>query len=375
MQQKRRLINELKAELEYCRKKWALARAINNESEEQCRQMRKEFSLRKIQDQNSGESGYSDEHDDEDDKITKTERFDRNLIMFDRTTSPTFTERRRSESPIPQDINLSIFSRAQSEPPQNYERSINAKDIEVCDLVTDVIQSEEAATEFHHDINSQVEALIVQSPPMIHDYDKKNPPKVKANLSKSKKKKANSKAETAEEMYFRLMTVLSGENPTTSSAIEDDEFENIEEIALDPLPEVQLEEVQSEISDDFVHVDAIHEEPPIEPIIIEASTSIEPLVMEPSTSTSTTVNPEQEYLERREARLARLEAEAKEFYEKITRDKEKRLQLADKLTSVHQNFLEREKRRTQSEENDSSSSDDDENVDEQKKDQNDDGKS
>lgn len=340
--------------------------------------MRKEFSLRKIQDQNSGESGYSDEHDDEDDKITKTERFDRNLLMFDRTASPTYTERRRSESPIPQDFtNLCIFSRAQSEPPQNYERSISERNVEVHDLVTD-LPCKEAATQSHQENNSQEEILIVQTPPVIHDYDKKNPPKIKINLSKNKKekkKKKNGQAESAEEMFLRLMTVMNGENSTTSTTVDDDELdlENIEEIPLDPLPEVHLEEVKSEFSDDFVHVDEI-------PDVIEEghSSSSNIQIDEPTTSTAITpISTEQDYLERREARLARLEAEAKEFYEKMTRDKEKRIELTNKLTNVHQNFLDREKRQTQSVKNDSSDDDDndDENVDEQKTNQKDDGKS
>lgn len=370
LQQKRRLINELKAELEYCRKKWALARAINNESEEQCREMRKEFSLRKIQDQNSGESGYSDEHEDEDDKITKTKRFDRNLLMFDRTASPTFTDRRRSESPMLQDFtNLCIFSRAQSEPPQNFEKSLNDREVEIHDLVTEFTEfpCEEAATQSQHEGNSQEEVLIVQSPPVVHDYDQKNPPKVKTNLRKNKKKKKNNgQSETAEEMFKRLMGVLNGENSTTSATTDDDDLENIEEIPLDPLPETAHEEVQSESSDDFVHIDEVPEIPQ----------------ETPSTSKGIQISAEQEYLQRREARLARLEAEAKEFYEKMTRDKEKHLKLTNKLTNVHQNFLDREKRRTKSEDNDGSnnSTDDDndgENVDEKKANQNvdDDGQS
>lgn len=332
--------------------------------------MRKEFSLRKIQDQNSGESGYSDEHEDDDDKITKSKRFDRNLVLFDRTASPTYSERRRSESPMPQDFtNLCVFSRAQSEPPQNYERSISNKDVEVQDFVTDSLPYEEAATQSHHEENPQVEILVVQSPPVVHDYDNKNPPKVKVNLSKNKKKekiKKNGQSETAEEMFLRLMTVMNGENSTSSTTVDDDELEleNIEEIPLDPLPEVLLEETKSESSDDFVHIDDVPE------VMIIGSQD------EPTTSTALQATPEQDYLEKREARLARLEAEAKEFYEKMTRDKEKRIELTNKLTNVHQNFLDREKRRTQSEENDSSDDDsNDENVYEQKTNQKDDGKS
>lgn len=72
LQQKRRMLNELKEELEYCRRKWALAKEKNTESQMQWESMRLEFRQRKENDlNNSGESGYSDgpasEEDDDDD--------------------------------------------------------------------------------------------------------------------------------------------------------------------------------------------------------------------------------------------------------------------------------------------------------------------
>ncbi|XP_073826487.1 uncharacterized protein [Musca autumnalis] len=61
LQQKRRLLHELKDELEYCRRKWQAARAKNDESQEQCDDLRREFARRKLEDaNNSAESGYSD---------------------------------------------------------------------------------------------------------------------------------------------------------------------------------------------------------------------------------------------------------------------------------------------------------------------------
>ncbi|KAH8393917.1 hypothetical protein KR215_006959, partial [Drosophila sulfurigaster] len=61
LQQKRRLLSELKDELEYCRRKWALARAKHDESQELCNDWRREFARRKLEDANhSAESGYSD---------------------------------------------------------------------------------------------------------------------------------------------------------------------------------------------------------------------------------------------------------------------------------------------------------------------------
>ncbi|XP_047028728.1 major antigen isoform X2 [Helicoverpa zea] len=66
LQQKRKLLNELKEELEYCREKWEQAREKNTQSERDWKTLRAEFSSRKAKSfspsfNNSGESGYSDE--------------------------------------------------------------------------------------------------------------------------------------------------------------------------------------------------------------------------------------------------------------------------------------------------------------------------
>ncbi|XP_059045054.1 interaptin [Achroia grisella] len=71
LQQKRKLLNELKEELEYCREKWIQAREKNSQSERDWRTLRAEFSSRKTKSgspslNNSAESGYSDERPSDD---------------------------------------------------------------------------------------------------------------------------------------------------------------------------------------------------------------------------------------------------------------------------------------------------------------------
>lgn len=65
--QKRKLLTELKEELEYCREKWVLAREKNSTTEAQWKELRGEFASRKrmVGDDfnNSLESGYSDERE------------------------------------------------------------------------------------------------------------------------------------------------------------------------------------------------------------------------------------------------------------------------------------------------------------------------
>jgi hypothetical protein len=79
--QKRRLLNELKEELEYCRRKWTAARQKNNDTEEQWKVLRTEFSNRKLTsiddaNQQSAESGYSgDEQMSDDDALERKPKF------------------------------------------------------------------------------------------------------------------------------------------------------------------------------------------------------------------------------------------------------------------------------------------------------------
>jgi hypothetical protein len=417
LQQKRRLLNELKQELEYCRKKWALARTLNLESEEQCKQLRHEFSMRKVQDQNSAESGYSDEHPSDDEagpskKAVKVEKIDDNLTKFDRTVSPTYTERRHSESPLNNEFpHLCLFSRAQSEPPrimENFDEGLESDQggetepdqiameaFEVHDSIPDqiyvrcvTIQEEETVQitaptdqgEMEFEVlnlipdpiyerclaidepkrcvaspiaepDRRTSGLTVTPSPEVLVY---NTPKLRAHLRMCKKQqgrreRARTNSETAEDMYLRLMGKNKDECNTCSStsSIDEEDFdtENVEEIQEIPFDEVAVMTEECEISLEAVEGFAC---------AVEAEVLAED-VNEPQPSTSQQDNEsmlsqkEQEYLQRREIRLARLEAEAKEFYDKMARNKDKGVQLNNHINDIHNTFLERNKERNKSE--------------------------
>lgn len=351
----------MKAELEYCRKKWALARALNNESEEQCKQLRHEFTMRKIQDQNSAESGYSDEHpsdaDGDDDlpgpskKIAKVPKFDENLVMFDRTASPTYSERRRSESPLIRDFSaFCLFSRAQSEPPRIPAPLIDEADegdyesFEVLDLIPDPIEERCVASSNEEPKCIEENRLLVTPPPevLIH-----SPPKLRAQMRKHKKEKrrklnTQSKTESAEDMFNRLMAGGHSEcstcSSTTSSSFIDEDIEEIQEIPMDegPAPIEEHCEISLESTCESVAV-------------VEPEPTPEPPAPAPKDDISILTTKEQEYLQRREERLQRLEAEAKAFYDKMTRNKAKGLELNNHINDIHNTFLERNKERKKSE--------------------------
>ncbi|XP_011333924.1 227 kDa spindle- and centromere-associated protein isoform X2 [Ooceraea biroi] len=72
LQQKRKMLQELKQELEYCREKWESARQKNTKTELEWRNLRREFAARKAlaahDSFNSAESGFSDERGDDTDE-------------------------------------------------------------------------------------------------------------------------------------------------------------------------------------------------------------------------------------------------------------------------------------------------------------------
>ncbi|XP_012231811.2 myosin-9 isoform X2 [Linepithema humile] len=72
LQQKRKMLQELKQELEYCREKWESARQKNTNTELEWRSLRREFAARKAlaahDSFNSAESGFSDERGDDSDE-------------------------------------------------------------------------------------------------------------------------------------------------------------------------------------------------------------------------------------------------------------------------------------------------------------------
>lgn len=381
MQQKRRVLNELKAELEYCRKKWALARALTNDSEEQCKQLRHEFTMRKKQDQNSGESGYSDDHpssDGDDDEVTpntalmKSQKFDENLILFDRTASPAFFDRRQSESPIHDFTHpLCLITRAQSEPPQFPDRAngriasagvseseeIEMDSFEVLDLIPDpVVENEVCLAE---QIDEQRSSLVVTPPPKVLIAE--SHPRLRAQLRRCKKEekrreRAKNGQATAEDLFMKLMNQGRVECDTCSSttvSIDDDDFENLDEIQDIPLDDVIEEEMTTAEDDEVLMI--VNERAEVE-CGGESSRQSHDDTVVPSTSTSSEdkndfeilSEKEQDFLKRREERLQRLEAEARAFYDKMAKNRDKGQQLDNHLNQVHQNFLHRNRERTKS---------------------------
>ncbi|KAM8718087.1 hypothetical protein ACLKA7_004745 [Drosophila subpalustris] len=124
LQQKRRLLSELKDELDYCRRKWALARAKNDESQELCNDWRREFARRKLEDANhSAESGYSDSGPQSDEEAAVSVSACRRKHLRDQFEHTRKIKRMQSTSPGRQEItgereeSVEIVLRWNSAPP------------------------------------------------------------------------------------------------------------------------------------------------------------------------------------------------------------------------------------------------------------------
>lgn len=400
-------MNELKEELEYCRKKWAAAREKNDESEIQCKLLRQEFTKRKLMDNNSAESGYSDEHpsdasasEDEgagpskiDNKKGGATKYDDNLNLFEHTMSPTYSDRRRSESPFVNDLNeLCVFSRAQSEPPVSSQYLIEFYNnaMEQVQLPRRISECDHAEHEHDHQTHDDREntVLVTQPPPVLVNVLETNKPKAQLSSSKNKKHKKpkiegknKKKAETAEEMFLRLSGVV---KPEDSSETDDEDEDDSEECSEVPAENVNLvDNVVEETSnplDDIIGavceelrtdnkipqeskvttcmeeiIGAVCTELLLESQSNQNITEVEPpSIIEPEASTSqekpkdklsVLTTTEEEYLARRAARLARLEAEAQAFYDRMSKTKERGQQMSSQIDDIHKSYLERERQK------------------------------
>ncbi|XP_055641664.1 restin homolog [Toxorhynchites rutilus septentrionalis] len=337
LQQKRRLLSELKEELEYCRMKWSAARQKNIESEDQWRMLKADFAARKKQDSlnNSGESGYSDEQptDDEDEEYRKGDKgfahskeYLNRVIGFERFRSASLTNV----------LQVALVMRK-------------------CHSESDMksLQNVERANQF---CNGKIEELSIcpEEEPVARPVKKK--------LKKPKKKKEIKPGpESAEAMFMRLsgLTQVTNDDDTDESENElsDDsecsEIEKIEQREITPVeesskePELTSEELfnmkrearlkrMSELNsrlDNFTIPNTPSRDPD------SNAGGVDPTEAGPSRILTST---EEDYLQRRAARLERLEREAREFRNKLSRTVNRGSEISAQIDELHNGFMARQ---------------------------------
>lgn len=255
------MLNELKDELEYCRRKWALAREKNNESQSQWNDLRSEFSRRKLEDaSNSGESGYSDEpvsdDDNSDDESVKAKKKQAmtstelapstKKLLRVHSVSPirSDTSKKRDSSAPPISTFLTEVFQVTSEmvPANLTQASVVTKPVENLNLNyaarTSVVKPKIAT-------KITVKNVTYERPSTSKSGVKpKSVDEIRPRLSRELRKKETKVKEkrkgeeTLEEMFFRLSGQEPPEPEATASHEDDDEdhydeIEDIEDVKTD----------------------------------------------------------------------------------------------------------------------------------------------
>ncbi|XP_001602394.1 myosin heavy chain, non-muscle [Nasonia vitripennis] len=159
LQQKRKMLQELKQELEYCREKWESARQKNTNTEIEWRSLRREFAARKAAAthsdsfNNSAESGFSDEREDEEEDDDSDEEVQSSRVRMNPRRRTTRKDGSRpvtvpdTESEQPTDTELSEPKTAScSTSGQRSPSPETEPELENCE-VTEVTEATEATTE------------------------------------------------------------------------------------------------------------------------------------------------------------------------------------------------------------------------------------
>lgn len=281
------MLNELKEELEYCRRKWALAREKNNESQSQWNDLRSEFSRRKLEDaNNSGESGYSDEpvSDDEnsDDESVKVKNMRASELLAPtskkllrvHSVSPirSETSKKRDLSAPPISTFLAqVFQTTSEIVPNNLtlQASVVSKPVENLNLnyaaSSSVVEPKTTA-------KITVKSVSCAGPlPSTSGVRPKCVDEVRPRLSRELRKKAvkgkekKKGEETLEEMFFRLSGQERQESPQPEAfaneeydeEMKDDQEEIVEEMISEQVPQLDPNLVSNDVVDESSDVEDI----------------------------------------------------------------------------------------------------------------------
>lgn len=379
LQQKRRMLTELKEELEYCRRKWALAKEKNSETQTQWEVLRAEFRSRKSQDSNnSAESGYSDG------PASEEEEYDNGSVSND--TKPYIKHRANKEKFLMK-ANEQKATRVHSVSPKrclkigfcrrnsdSHVTQFATEEFQVqSDVVEPIIQTyctencaencvlhsvhfENDAICTHHQ-SSQIKVIEPtttnkttpcksQVQKLVESKAAKCKTKTSFELRKSGPSTSQSSCETLEEMFMRL----SGQEIPQASTSNVDESNSSEanvhhseqdsnEHQKPSMPEISCpqcrieSECQAKVSAEIElnsnpePCTSTSDNDPLSIDMNEAGSSNRIPDPQPSTSTSTTINVksdedcltsvERSYTQRRDERLKRLEAEYDAFIKRM----------------------------------------------------------
>lgn len=332
LSQKRKMLTELKQELEYCREKWVQAREKNSSTEEQWKQLRSEFALRKVTTvddlNNSGESGYSDEREcSSDDESTYETNKNKKLLPVTKIASDTEDNDETSHGSDVEDLLETAFSKACS---SSALQQPNLKLSDVFVLNPDIpltLNSNDTEETSIHTCDNKIETNFSEcSSTELHSTEKETETQVQTpeDINSSQKSIDNN--------------IIDIEIP--SSSHENTVQTQKEDISQD------TEQINSNTISDLTEK------------------TNEDLVV-PSTSQSTELTrTSEEILSKREERLRRLEEQCKLLVTKVTNTTHRGAEISSRLTTLHEQYGSTSEN-TQNQESSSQNEENPENIEEE----------
>ena len=336
--QKRKLLTDLKEELEYCRQKWLEARDKNSSTEEQWRQLRNEFASRKttINDDynNSVESGYSDDKSSSDEEPE--------FVVECDTKSETYQNVKREENAATSDSNIS------SQNSDMVQRDSNVNEDEN-DVITTKCTELAEETVKSNDLEIIFEVPNTQNTDEVH-YSSVTQ-KTDTVRNEIKEECTNEEFEASEmpancnvDQCINLIkeeTVspkTSNETPaSTSDVTNNNTLQIVTESEHATMDEDHHQYVTEMVSlkpcDSLKKV--IEEKSICEVTSADNDSSCE---MEAGTSSKSPAQSAAEFVARREERMKHLEEQCNQLYKKVARTSLRGLKMSFKLDNLHQMY-------------------------------------
>ncbi|XP_017786049.1 PREDICTED: uncharacterized protein PFB0145c isoform X1 [Nicrophorus vespilloides] len=376
LQQKRKLLAQLKEDLQDCREKWVLAREKNNSTQEQWKELRKEFAARKnLNDDynNSGESGYSDKDTSEDERgyetdveekpdkhsLEKTEFNERQSDGFQ--ASNYFQEEQQSNGTVQvvaiNEEEASEICNEEQDHDETSPKELNSSE------ASSVINTENLQEETRREDNASEQPKSITVEDFLNTREmklKRLNQECKEYLQKVTKSTETQENTTKLENLYENYSLNMEEQPSTSDNYlpEINEEQTITDRSLANTTTIKDDASSSQMTNttcettnskdecintrcENVQSISIPEEHKIESSNMNespqpnVSSGAIPKSNEATPSTSRTT---EEILQRREERLKRLEEQSKQLLQKVTKTTVKSADISQKLDSLHEMY-------------------------------------
>lgn len=307
--QKRKLLTELKEELEYCRQKWSEARKQNSSTEEQWKLLRTEFASRKksIPDEinNSAESGYSDDKSSSDDED----------VDFRNKSKKTNESQQANSDEIDQKCTSLDGGELQANDGTSHSEGVKA--IEQDELCDGKIVADEKIELDSSEISLDIQETNSTSSGILHS----------SQIEKTDTQEVNEIQTENDNSRLLESTDLSTDNSQLA-------LSNCQDIIRNDttIPD-HIQDVISTPTSLNTAKDCTENEE-----CASSSTNVEIETDKPSTSQKNPIESAAEFVARREEKMKRLEEQCKDLYFSVAKNSLRGLVMSNKLDNLHEMY-------------------------------------